>query len=136
MVLLGVGARTLDWIGVALLVLSAAGFFIALVSAVSERRRELALLRALGAHPRLLLELVSLEGLVLGVAGGLLGVVVSRLLIFVIEVTGEQSGVRLHVPPPGMLELSALGLAVGLALVAAVLPAMRARYIDPARELA
>lgn len=135
-ILLGVGARTLNWIGFTLLGLSAGGFLMALISAVSERRRELALLRALGARAGLLLYLVSLEGLILGFAGGVLGIGFSRLLMSVISIAAEQSGVRLQAPPMGALELMALALAVGLALVSAMAPALRARQIDPAQELA
>ena len=134
--LLGIGARTLDWIGIVLLLLSAGGFLVALVSAVSERRQELALLRALGAHPGLLLRLVTLEGLILGFAGGVLGVALSRALLFAVAVAGRQSGVRLVTPPLGMLEVAALGFAMTLGLLAAVPPALRAWRVDPGRELA
>ncbi|MGC1301640.1 MAG: ABC transporter permease, partial [Caulobacteraceae bacterium] len=71
--LLGTGAEVLRSFGVGLLALSALGFFTALFSAVSQRRGELALLRALGARPSLLFLLVALEGLALGLIGGVLG---------------------------------------------------------------
>ena len=91
--LLGIGLERWTRIGIVLLLLSAGGFLVALVSAVSERRQELALLRALGAHPGLLLRLVTLEGLILGFAGGVLGVALSRALLFAVAVAGRQSGV-------------------------------------------
>jgi len=135
-VMLGVGARALEWIGIVLLLLSAGGFLVALISAVSERRQELALLRAMGAHPGLLLRLVTLEGVVLGLAGGVLGVVLSRILLWGIATAGRESGMRLAPPPLGTLELLAVGLAMALGLLAALPPALRARFMDPGRELA
>lgn len=49
--MLGTGSAVLRGFGIGVLALSALGFFVALLSAVQERLRELARLRALGGGP-------------------------------------------------------------------------------------
>ena len=68
-------------------------------------------------HPGLLLRLVTLEGVILGFVGGASGVTVSRLLLLAVALAGRQSGMRLAIPPPGVLELSAIGSAMALGLL-------------------
>ncbi len=71
--LLGVSSSILRWLGIVLLALASAGFVVALFTALSHRRRELALLRAVGASRRLLVTLIALEGVVLGALGRIAG---------------------------------------------------------------
>lgn len=136
--LLGVGAEVLQGVGAAILGLAAIGFFIALFGAVSQRRRDLALLRALGARPSLLLMIVALESALLGVAGGLIGVAAGRALAaYAGRVSmGAASGPTLIPPPVGAIDLAAIGAALALALIASIGPAVIAARTDPARELA
>ncbi len=72
--LVGVGVDGLRAFGVLLLVLAALSVFVALFQALSDRRRELALMRLLGASPARLFSLLLAEGLLLtalGVVAGL-----------------------------------------------------------------
>jgi putative ABC transport system permease protein len=136
--LLGVGAEVLQGVGSAILALAAIGFFIALFGAVSQRRRDLALLRALGARPSLLLAVVAVEGALMGLVGGLIGVLAGRgLAEMAARISMAQaSGPTLAPPPVGLVDLIAIGAALGLALLASVGPALIAGRTDPARELA
>lgn len=136
--LLGVGAEVLQGVGAAILGLAAIGFFIALFGAVSQRRRDLALLRALGARPSLLLMIVALESALLGLAGGLIGVAAGRALAaYAGRVSmAAASGPTLIPPPLGAIDLVAIGAALALALIASIGPAVIAARTDPARELA
>jgi putative ABC transport system permease protein len=136
--LLGVGAEVLQGVGAAILGLAAIGFFIALFGAVSQRRRDLALLRALGARPSLLLMIVALESALLGLAGGVIGVAAGRALaVYAGRVSmGAASGPTLIPPPVGTIDLMAIGAALALALIASIGPAVIAARTDPAHELA
>ena len=72
--LVGVGVDGLRAFGALLLVLAALSVFVALFQALSDRRRELALMRLLGASPARLFGLLLAEGLALtaiGVVAGL-----------------------------------------------------------------
>jgi putative ABC transport system permease protein len=134
--LLGTGAEVLRAFGLGLLLLSAVGFFVALYAAVSQRRRELALLRALGARPRLLFGLVALEGLALGLTGGLAGIALGRgAAAFAAQASAKGGGPVLPIPPIGHVELAILGAALALSLVAAVIPGLVAYATRPAATL-
>lgn len=71
--LVGVGVDAMRFFALVLMVTAAASVFVALSSALQERRHDLALLRMLGAPPRSLLLLVLAEGVTLVGAGAILG---------------------------------------------------------------
>jgi putative ABC transport system permease protein len=132
--LVGAGSDAIAGLGLALLALSMIGFLIALAAAVGARRRELALLRALGAPPVRMLTLSLLEGAVLGLAGGLLGAVAARLIAMTVAQAGP-GGFALPLPPVGPVEALMVALALGLGLVGAILPGVLAARTDVVRTL-
>jgi putative ABC transport system permease protein len=134
--LLGTGAEVLKGFGIGLLALSALGFFVALFAAVNQRRRELALLRALGARPRLLFGLVAGEGLLLGLLGGVLGVLLGRAAAMVAgAASADTGGPALAIPAFGAPDLMILLAAAVLSLLAAALPGWIAYRINAAQAL-
>jgi putative ABC transport system permease protein len=134
--LLGTGAEVLRAFGVGLLALSAVGFFVALYSAVSQRRRELALLRALGARPSLLFLLVTLEGSALGLVGGIAGIALGRAAAaFAAHAASRGGGPTLPLPSLGVIDLAVLGGALVLSVLAAVAPGIVAYRTQPATLL-
>jgi putative ABC transport system permease protein len=96
-----------------------------LVTAVLERRREFATLRALGASTRQVERLVLWEAAYLGLIGAVLGVVGGLLLALVlIHVINKQSfGWTIQMTVPGGVILQAVGIALTAALVAGYWPA-------------
>jgi putative ABC transport system permease protein len=96
-----------------------------LVTAVLERRREFATLRAIGASTRQVERLVLWEAAYLGLIGAVLGVVGGLLLALVlIHVINKQSfGWTIQMRVPGGVILQAVGLALAAALVAGYWPA-------------
>ena len=136
--LLGVGADVLKGVGAAILGLAAIGFFISLFAAVSQRRRDLALLRALGARPVLLLAVVGVEAALMGLVGGVIGVLAGRALAeFAARLSMAQaSGPTLMPPAFGAMDWIAVGAAVGLACLASIGPALIAARTNPSKELA
>ncbi|MDZ4854353.1 MAG: FtsX-like permease family protein [Nitrospirota bacterium] len=96
-----------------------------LVTAVLERRREFAALRALGASTRQVERLVLWEAAYLGLIGAALGVVGGVLLaLLLIRVINKQSfGWTIQMSVPGGIILQAVGLALTAALVAGYWPA-------------
>lgn len=134
--LLGTGTDVLRGFGVGLLALSALGFFVALLSAVQERQRELALLRALGGGPGLLLRLVLVESLLLGMIGGVAGLALGRIAATIAaHAVARGGGPALALPPPGMNDVLIVIAAMALALLAAIVPAIAAYRLRPARVL-
>jgi putative ABC transport system permease protein len=96
-----------------------------LVTAVLERRRELATLQAIGASPNQVKQLVLWEAAYLGMLGALLGVVGGLLLaVVLIKVINKQSfGWTIQMTVPIAVLLQAVVLALTAALVAGYFPA-------------
>jgi putative ABC transport system permease protein len=135
--MLGVGIEALR--GFALLLIFAAGLsvFIALYTALEERRYDLAVMRTLGASPRRLFGLLMTEGVVLSLAGALLGLVLGHALASVLGVWLERehayslSGLEWRLE-----ELWLVAIAAAVGILAALLPAWRAYRTDVSRTLA
>lgn len=98
---------------------------------VYERRKEIGTLMALGAGSSLVLKIFLLKALVLGLAAALGGYLLGTLLAVVLG--PKIAGVP--VLPMSTLVLSAIAVAVPLALLASYLPARRAARLDPCATL-
>jgi putative ABC transport system permease protein len=96
-----------------------------LVTAVLERRRELATLQAIGASPAQVKQLVLWEAAYLGLFGAVLGVIGGLLLaVVLIKVINKQSfGWTIQMTVPMSVLLQAVILALGAALIAGYGPA-------------
>ena len=77
----GVGEKALMGMSAMVALVSLAGLVAVVMAGLNERRRELAVLRAVGAGPRQVLLLLAGEGLIVTLAGALLGALATALLI-------------------------------------------------------
>jgi putative ABC transport system permease protein len=111
--------------------------FIALTNALEERRYDLAVMRMLGASRGKLMALLMLEGLTLAAAGALLGLALGHALT---EVLGAALRAQQQVPVTGWSwapeEGWLIALALGIGLLAALVPAWRASRAEVAPVLA
>ncbi len=94
---------------------------------VFERRREIGTLMAVGAGSGLIMRMFLLKGLLLGLAGGVGGFLLGTAAAVILG--PRLAGIA--VLPMPMLVLPAVGLSVGVALLASCLPARRAARLDP-----
>jgi len=129
--LIGIGADVLRAFAGVLLLTAGLGVFIALWSAVRERRADLALLRMLGAAPRQLAALLWCEALWLALLASLLGMAlgqgVAALLAVALDVDKSISLAALNWP----VELLAVpALALGVAAASALLPTWEAYRVS------
>jgi hypothetical protein len=110
--------------------LAGVGLFGVIAESVSQRRRELALRRALGAAGRDIVRLVLGEGLVLAGVGLLLGLCLARGGAILLKS-------QLYGTPPGSPDAytAAGAFALLVALAALAVPVRRALSAQPAREL-
>lgn len=104
--------------------------------ATNERHREIGVMRALGARRTTVLGSLLWEGALLGLAGGLSGVLLATLVVFLFRsLIIDLMGVPFLLPAlPGLLALAAGALALTLAsvLAAALFPALRSSVQEPA----
>ncbi|WP_424215014.1 ABC transporter permease [Streptomyces sp. BI20] len=112
------------------LVIAALGIANTLAMSVMERRREIGMLRAIGLDRPGVARMIRLEALVVGVLGAVIGTVAGVFLGWAFGRTLQASVVGYDfVLPWGRLALG-IGLAVGGALLASLLPARRAAQVD------
>ncbi len=121
-------------VGMVTLALGAIGVINIMLVAVSERTREIGLRKALGATNRNILFHFFLEGLLLTLGSGLLGMMLaSGLMLAMGGVRGPQG-----FDPPKLVPMSAL-LAIGSLTIAGVIaglyPARRAALLQPVEAL-
>ena len=113
-------------LGALALVLAAVGMYGVLAYHVTARTREIGIRMALGARPREVVQLVTVQGLrvtIGGIATGLfISAMASRLLSTLLQ------GVS---PTDTVTWLSAVGVWIAVALVACWLPARRATRVEP-----
>jgi putative ABC transport system permease protein len=110
-----------------LLVVGVASIAGTMFANVSERRREIGTLMALGATPSLVARLFLGKALLIGLAGGVLGYVIGTALAVCLGPSWAGVAVR---PVLSLAGISIL-LAATVALVSSYLPARRAALIDP-----
>ena len=111
--------------GVAWLVVVIAGIsiLVGLYNTIAGRRREIAILRAMGARPGHVFSVIVLESLLICLIGGVLGLLLGHLaLAAAAPLLLEKYGVTIHVST-GALQLQVLAALVGVGLVAGLLPA-------------
>lgn len=135
--MLGVGVDVLRAIAAIVLLSAALSMFVALYNALEERKTDLAILRTLGAPPVKLLLLLLAEGLILALAGALLGWLLGHAAVEILGRTLAQDqylGLSGRVVAPQ--EAWLIAVAIGIGLLAALLPAMRAYRTDIATTLA
>lgn len=135
--LLGVGLDVLRGFGLILLAGAALGVFVSLTTALDRRRRDMALLRALGAGRAWVAGVLLVEGTLLSAVGTALGLALGHAAMEVLAASvGQARDLGIH----GALVTPAEGWAVlgcvMLGPLAALLPAIRAYRTEVAATLA
>lgn len=112
---------------VIIVVVGGAGIANYMYANVFERRREIGTLMALGAESGLVLRIFLLKALLLGLVGGLGGYAIGTT----IAVTLGPQLAKVPVLPMPILALWAVGISVGITILASYFPARRAARLDP-----
>jgi len=110
------------------LLASALGVMTTMTTSVIERRKEIGLMKSVGAENKSIVSLFLSEAALIGIIGGFLGYIIGIILSQFIgmSVFGTSISPRLEVIP------IALGISVGVSLLASILPVRKAVGVEPA----
>ena len=107
---------------------SALGVATTMTASVVERRKEIGLMKGMGAENGRIASLFLAEAGIMGMVGGILGYAVGLVLAYFIGLSVFNS----QVMPSLLVFPVALGIGVGVALLASLLPVRRATKVEPA----
>jgi len=125
--LVGVAETALSAVSWMVVLTALLGLATMILTTLNERRREMAILRSVGARPATVLGLLSAEAGLLTLAGVLLGLALTYIgLLLARPFVDRVYGLHLAVDPPTWGEILTLGLIVLAGIVAGLLPALRA----------
>jgi putative ABC transport system permease protein len=123
----GIGERALLGMSAMVALVSLAGLVAVVLAGLNERRRELAVLRAVGAGPRQVLWLLAGEGALVTLLGTLIGSVLAVLLI---ALAGpwiqSRFGIALKLSAPTVSQSGVLAAIIVAGLLASLVPGWRA----------
>jgi putative ABC transport system permease protein len=103
------------------------GMVTMILTTLNERRREMAILRSVGARPTTILGLLATEAGLLTLAGVILGVVLLYVALGIMQPYVDRTyGLHLSIDPPTVRELWTLAAIVLAGFLAGLIPALRA----------
>ena len=124
---LGYAETGLRLVAIFVVLVGLLGMLVSLYTSLNERRREMAVLRAVGARPNRILGLLVLESVCLSAAGALAGLaLVYGLLAAGQSIVEAQVGLFIPIRPPGPIELLLLGAVVTAGFLMGFVPAFKA----------
>lgn len=128
--MIGVGEQALLAISAMVVLVGLTGMLTVLLASLNERRRELAILRSVGARPWQLFALLVSEAGSLAALGVASGVALLYLVLWVARPLIESRfGLHLGIGAPSAHELTLLAIILGASLLIGAIPAWRAyRY--------
>lgn len=123
-------------LSVLVVVVAGVGIMVAIYNSMSDRRREIAVMRALGARRRTVMAIILAESILLSLAGGAAGVLLGHGLIGLLDpVLVAQTGVSIGFLQFRPIELALIPGLVVLASLVGFLPAASAYRTDVAKAL-
>jgi putative ABC transport system permease protein len=121
------GERSLTLMSALVAAVSLCALVAVILAGLNERRRELAILRAVGANPARIFSLLAVEGMLVTVCGVVLGAALCLLLIAGLGPWVQlRFGIGLSAGPPSAAEWPLLGIVIALGWAASLLPGLRA----------
>ncbi len=103
------------------------GMLVSLYTSLNERRREMAILRAVGVGPRNIVALLVVESVCLATAGAVAGLALVYALLSVGQpIVEAQVGIFIPIRPPGSVEVLFMGAVVAAGFLMGFIPALKA----------
>ncbi|MFZ1684728.1 MAG: FtsX-like permease family protein [Candidatus Zixiibacteriota bacterium] len=128
-------------IGIIALITASLGIINTLVMSVLERRKEIGVMKSLGADDRDIRFLFLAESAVIGCIGSIFGILLGWGVSRIASAIGQMimardgiTGIDLFAMPPWLI-LAAMAVGISVSLVAGLYPAARAARVDPVEAL-
>jgi putative ABC transport system permease protein len=117
-------------------VVAAVGILVSIYNSMNDRKRDIAVMRALGARRDTVLTIILLESLLIAVGGAIIGWLLAHLAVYAAGGMIEQrTGVQVGLLTVSQTELWVIPLVLGLAALAGLLPALVGYRTDVAKNL-
>jgi putative ABC transport system permease protein len=125
--IVGVAETALLAVSAMVVVTALIGMMATIFSSLSERRREMAIFRAMGARPRVILGLLVLEAVVMAAIGAILGLILLYIGLFIAQPLIDNAfGLWLPIEAPSLRELYVLLGVIAAGAIVSMIPALRA----------
>ncbi len=109
---------------------------VSIYNSINERKRDIAIMRALGANKGTIFGIIILEGLFISLVGAVLGVAVGHLAVYVFSpLISTKTGILITGLVFNIFELYLVLGTIILAMLVSILPAVKAYRTDVAKNL-
>lgn len=118
-------------------IVAAVGILVAIYNSMNDRRRDIAVMRALGARRDTVTTIIIFESLLIAIIGAIAGWTLAHLAILAASgMIEDNTGVQIGFLSTSSYEIYVLPFVIALALIAALLPAWSAYRTDVGSNLA
>ncbi|WP_300035626.1 ABC transporter permease [uncultured Roseobacter sp.] len=125
--IVGIAETALLAVSAMVVITALIGMMATIFSSLSERRREMAIFRAMGARPVTILALLVLEAMVMAAVGALLGLALLYIGLMVAQPLADSAfGLWLPIEAPTLREFQVLITVVFAGAIVSLVPALRA----------
>jgi putative ABC transport system permease protein len=125
--MVNVAEKSLTAVSAIVVIIGLSGLVAVILAGLNERRRELAILRSVGAKPKDIFILISCEGLFITITGIFLGVALLTIFSLILApIAQAHYGIIINTTWPSINELKLLAMVLTVALLTSVVPAYRA----------
>ncbi len=119
-----------------IIVVSGISIFVSIYNSMSERKREIAIMRALGADRMQVFSIILTESIILCLIGGLVGILLGHgLIIAAAPIVTARTGLVIDPLIFEPLELTLIPIMIGLAALVGFIPGLTAYRTDVAENL-
>jgi putative ABC transport system permease protein len=119
-----------------IIVVSGVGIFVSIYNSMADRKREIAIMRALGARRETVFAIILTESIILCLGGGILGLLLGHGLVFAAApIVGAKAGILLDPFAFEPLELVLFPVLLALASLIGFIPGLTAYRTDVAKTL-
>lgn len=125
--IVGIAETALLAVSAMVVVTALIGLMATIFSSLNERRREMAIFRAMGARPATILAMLVLEAMMMAAIGALLGLALLYIGLTIAQpILDNAYGLWLQITPPTMRELCVMLAVIAAGAIVSVVPALRA----------